>query len=375
MRITKEILENAKKLYLEGNSTKKVSEIILKRYGIKVNQEVLRRKLKKLGIIRDNSACQKIVKRRHLPIEEIVRLYSQEQMSLRKLAKRFRSNKKTIHKVLEENGTKVRNNDDSIRLSNTKHPKSVFSGNECEKAYMIGLIKGDITPSVKSKFTLRLTTSSSRKALLDLFKNVFGNYGPIYIYASQNVLSNYNWKMTADLDLNSFGFLLKPKIDLTNDKLLSLNFIAGLVDSDGSIFIRKSGKYFQYVVRIYNENISLLKLVKEFLYNEGFNVSFQLFSKVGDTRKSKGVMIKYNNDYYVVELTQKKDVVELLSLLPLKHPEKILWKNKIQIIEERRLTYWNEISREVEELRNCIKRNYQNGLAEAEELFRNKITL
>jgi len=375
MRMTKEILENAKKLYIEGNSAREVSEIILKRYGIKVNPEVLRRKLKKLGIIRGNSACQKIVKRKHLPIEEIVRLYSLEQMSLTKLAKRFRSNKKTIHKVLEENGTRIRNNDDSIRLANTKHPKSVFSGNECEKAYMLGLIKGDITLSVKSKFTLRLTTSSSRKALLDLFKNVFGSYGPIYIYASQNVLSNYNWKMVAELDLNSFSFLLKPKIDLTSDKLLSFNFIAGLIDSDGSIFIRKSGKYFQFVIRIYNEDTSLLKLVKEFLYNEGFNVSFQLFSKVGDARKSKGVTIKYNNDYYVVELTQKKNVIKLLSLLPLKHPEKILWKNKIQTIEKRKLTYWNEISREVKELRNYIKRNYQNGLAEAKNLFKNNITL
>jgi len=374
MRISDEILEKARKLYLDGNSVRETAKILQDKLRNKISSEVLRRKLKKLGIIRDNSACQKIVKRKHLPIEEIIKLYSQEQISLRKLAKMFRSTKKTIHNVLEENGINIRNNDESIRLANTKHPKSVFSGNKCEKAYMIGLIKGDITPFVRSKFTLRLTTSSSRKALLDLFKNVFGNYGPIYIYTSRNVLSNYSWNITAELDLDSFGFLLKPKIELTNDKLLSFNFIAGLIDSDGSIFIRKSGKYFQYVIRIYNEDICLLKLIKDFLYSEGFNVSFQLFSKAGDVRKGKGLTIRYNNDYYAVELTQKKDVIELLSLLPLKHSEKILWKNKIQIIEEKKLTYWNEISREVEELRNCIERNYKNGLAEAEELFRKKIT-
>lgn len=239
---------------------------------------------------------------------------------------------------------------------------------------MMGLIKGDMTTNQKSKFTLRLTTSSSRKALLELFKNTFGKYGPLYVYTTKGNLSEYNWNMTADLDQTSFSFLLKPDFDF-KEKNLAFGFLAGLIDSDGSIFIRKAGKYFQYIIRIYNENISLLKSIKGFLDNEGFNPNIQLFSRKGDTRKINGMTIKYNNNYYSVELSQKKDVIKLLSLIPLKHPEKLLWKYKIKYVEEKKLTFWYEINKEVEDLRNCIEKNYQNGLIEAEKLFRIKSSL
>jgi len=369
-KITEEILEKAKKIYSEGNSVKGTANILQEKLKVKINTEVLRRKLKKLGIIRDNSLCQKLVKRKHLSIENIIRLYKDELISLRKLAKTFKSNKKTIHKILEENGIKIRNNDESNRIANTKHSKFPFSGDECDKAYMIGLIKGDITLFIKSKFTLRLTSSSSRKAFVDLFKNTFEEYGPIYIYVAKNGLSRYNWKMTAELDLNSFNFLLTSQT--SSNKQFIFNYLAGLIDSDGSIFIRKAGKYFQYILRIYNEDLPLLKTIRKFLEREEFSPSLQLFSKKGDTRKSKVKTVKYNNDYYAIELSQRENVAKLLSLVLLRHSEKLLWKNKIEEIEKNKLKFWGNIEKEVKNLRKYINIKYQEGLIEAEKIFKKK---
>lgn len=368
-----EILELARNLYIEGNSTREVSELILNNYNVKVNSEVLRRKFKKLGIIRDNSACQKVAKRRHLPIGEITNLYSQEQMSLRRLARKFISNKRTIHKILEENGVKVRSDDEAVRLANTKHKKSSFSGNACERAYMMGLIEGDITPNQKSKYTLRLTVSSTRSALVDLVKDVFEKYGPIYIYATKNNITNYKWNMTVELDYNSFSFLMNSKVEsIKCNKNLMFSFISGLVDSDGSLFIRKIEKYFQYVLRIYNENLHLLKTIQHFLEKEKFNTSLQLFSKRGEIRKTKGKVLIYNNDYYVLEILRKKDLIRLLPLLSIKHPEKLLWKDKVRYIKSKEFKLWNEIEDDVECLRKYINKIYEKGLTEAKDTFESK---
>lgn len=373
MKITPEILEEVKKLYLEGNSIRETCNVLQNKFGIKITNEILRRKLKRLGLIRSNSVAQKLAKRKHLPIKEIIKFYSKEMMSLKKLAKIFKSNKLTIRKILEENGIKIRNNEEAIQLANTKHIKLPFDGNDCEKAYMLGLIKGDITPFPKSKFTLKLTSSSSRKAFIELFKNVFGKYGPTYIYVIKDNLSHYIWKITSELDLSSFNFLLSPQIDfLQKNKQLMLNYIAGIIDSDGSIFIRKTGKYFQYILRIYNEDLSLLQTIKDFLEKEKFAPNLYVFSKKGSSRKINGRTIVYNNNYYVIELSQREKVVKLIRLLPLKHPEKVLWKNKIEEIERRKVVFWSEIEKEVKSLRNYIYENYQKGLIEAESIFKRK---
>ncbi|MFH1229659.1 MAG: hypothetical protein V1678_04530 [Candidatus Aenigmatarchaeota archaeon] len=359
--MNKEILELSKKLYLEGKSTREVSELILQECGTKVNFEVIRRNLKKLGIMRDNSACQKIVKRRHLSLEEIIRLYTQENLSLKKLAKRFISNKKTIHKILEEGGIKIRTNDEAIILANRRHNRIPFDGNQYEKAYMTGLTHGDITPLMKSKFTLRLTSGTTRLSFVDLFRDTFERYGPIYVYADKKSAGN-SLRLTVDLD-TTFRFLLDSEVKLNRNN--SFSYVAGLVDSDGSIFIRKSGKYFQYVFRIYNEDLPMLTIVKNILEMNGFMSNLQLFSKKGERRLYGNKSIVYNNDYYAVEITKRDDVLKLLSKLPLRHKERVSWKEKMKLIHEKKLIYWNDIEKDVLSLRNFNENKYQLNRAES----------
>ena len=106
-------LKEIKELYINGKSVKEIREFINIKYSLKLSLEVYRRKIKKLNIMRSNSEAIKLSSRKHLPIKEIIYLYTNDGLSLRQIAKLFISNKKTIHKILCENGIYVRNSRES----------------------------------------------------------------------------------------------------------------------------------------------------------------------------------------------------------------------------------------------------------------------
>ncbi len=266
----------------------------------------------------------KDAKRKHLPIDEIVKLYTEDMLSLRKLSKLFNSSKQTIHKILEENNILVRTSEEVI-TTNRKYKRFIFNGDEKEKAYLTGLVVGDISTYKKSKYTLRLITNTTVNQFVELFQNTFSKYGHITIRQNKKRIKEFG--LSIDLDLKSFEFLIKAKKDISfvNDlnKKEFLHFLAGFIDADGSIMIKRSDKFLQFVIRLYNTNKDLLQIIQHKLEDFGFKVHIHMFGRNGDIRYYDGKLITYRSDYFAVEVSNRKDVFSLISQLPLRHESKV----------------------------------------------------
>ena len=173
---------------------------------------------------------------------------------------------------------------------------------------MMGLVEGDLTALKKSKYTIRLSVGSTHRLFFNMLKNVFGGYGPIHLYPTKHK-KNYKWNMSIDLDSESFNFLLGNYDCCFGGKEMFLNFLAGLIDSDGSIYIRKSDKYIQYLIRVFSQNVGLLKELKHHLSALNLNPSLYLNAKKGKVLKNKGASFGYKQDYYILELSRKNEVI------------------------------------------------------------------
>lgn len=323
MKLKNEILEDAKKFYLSGNSARETQGLLTKRHKTQINPATITKRFRKLKIIRNYSEASKLSKRKHLPINQILLLYTKKNYSLRKIAKIFNSRKETIGKILRENGIRIRSSAE-VRISQRKYKRIPFNRNECEKAYLIGFVKGDITVVKKSDYTLRLVTNSTVRDFIDLFVLSFAKYGKVKITPNKKKLNEKQIRI--DLDLESFAFLLNyyknDNFILNFNKQKFFSFLSGFIDADGSIMIKKKKKYLQFVIRVYNENLELLEKIQQKLGGFGFKGNIHRFGKKGETRNFNGKLIIYRKDYFALEISNKQDIKELLKKLNIKHKEK-----------------------------------------------------
>lgn len=102
--------------------------------------------------------------------------------------------------------------------------------------------------------------------------------------------------------------------------------MAGFIDSDGSVILRKAGIYFQPVIRVVGQNAELLYKLQEKLKEKRFSVSLRKIPKGG------GKTWSYSKDYFTLEVYKRKDVFALL---------------KTSIFETPRKNYKEEIDNEV----------------------------
>ena len=131
--------------------------------------------------------------------------------------------------------------------------------------------------------------------------------------------------------------------------------MAGFIDSDGSVILKKSGKYFQYVIRFFSQNLGFLHEIKRRLENLGYDLSIHKNHKIGDKSYNNGILFKYNKDYYVLETYKKAQTLDLLNKIPIKHPEKIAKRDLIYKINKSVFVRWQDVEKEVKELKLKIK--------------------
>lgn len=271
--------------------------------------------------------------------------------SLRAVARKTTISRPTIKRILLKNDIKILSNDDAIRIANLKYEKKVYDADECSKAYLYGFVAGDVHVFKRSKFTLRAITHTTHNSFVDLFVKQFEMYG--------NVMCKYKekrneWRVMADLDYESFKFLEERRKDAVPSWINEQNFmhfLAGFIDSDGTIMMRKSGAYFQCVVRVFGQDKCVLAEIKNNLLARGFQPSFYKNFEAGKIRLWKDKIMRYNKDYYVVEIYRKEDSLRLLNSLPIQHKEKIARKKLALEIYQRKEIKWDNIKEEVISLR------------------------
>ncbi|MDP4012160.1 MAG: LAGLIDADG family homing endonuclease [Candidatus Nanoarchaeia archaeon] len=285
--------------------------------------------------------------------KEIIALYKNGR-PIREISRKLSLDRRNIKNILEENKVKIRNSRTALIQMGHIKEKRKFKLNKQNKAYLFGLVSGDLTPVKKSNYTLKLITHTTHIFFADLLYRIFAKYGPTnYIINKRG-----EFRFQSHLDLESFAFLLKTKKEEIPNWIKKENFLsylAGFVDSDGSIIIRKTGEYFQYVIRFFGENLKILKEIKTRLQSLGYRPSMHKNHSKGDSSNYKGIKIKYNKDYYCLEIYRKAETLRLMKEIPIKHPEKIAKIKLISSIKKRNILNWKEIKVEVKALKSRIK--------------------
>ncbi|MBI5061064.1 MAG: hypothetical protein HZB67_02020 [Candidatus Aenigmarchaeota archaeon] len=383
MKLTNSILDDVVKFYNENHTLKDTCKMLAEKYEIKINYRTLRKIFIKNNVkLKTRSDLNKITLKKRLSsevVEKIKKMYIKNQYSLKKITRLTKIHRRIVTRTLREAGVKILDKETKMRMVNTKHTKNPFSGDANEKAYIAGLALGDLSVMQKSKYTLRISVSTTHKSFIELLRSVFSKYGPVHVSAVKNKLTKYQWSVNIDVDSKSFDFLLETKRSgrlptwITND--LFIHFLAGMIDSDGSIYVRKTGTYFQYMIRIFGEDKDLLANIRDHTRTLGFTPVFYCSSKAGDFRYHGDLRMIYNKDYHIVEICRKSEVKSLLKILPILHSEKIDRKNFIFDLDNKGIVLWNDAEILLTDLKNNIRNDVKESIENAKIVLKMKNTI
>lgn len=251
--------------------------------------------------------------------------YIDQKLSTWEIEKRFDHSRGTLYRKLKEFGFQTRN----MASSHVRFSRKDFSGDLLEKAYIIGFRIGDlnVTKCGPQSETIVIKCASTKHGQLELFKNLFADYGHII-----EGKPTKEGKINIQANLNpSFSFLLDKSQSnykwVFKNKKTFFAFLAGFSDAEGSFFFNRSMGVFS----IGNYDKLLLAKIKKFLKKFGIETP-QLAVYYQRKRKVyRGYLSR--NDYYTLRCSRKDYLLKLISLLQsyTKHPDKL---QKAQLIKE-----------------------------------------
>ncbi len=309
--------------------------------------------LKKFNIKRRPAYFRKV----NIPKEVLYDLYWNKNWTTQQIADKYGIKYgRSILKKFKKFGISSK----TISQANTKKFKAPFSGDLKEKAFFLGLRAGDFYAKQKH-ISIRVQTTSTHTAQINLAKRSFDKYGETKIYLTKNKARDDEWFIYTDLD-SSFKFLLKKPEEIHSwileDKDNFYSFLAAYIDCEGSLRVAKSHeKHARFFFDIATNDKKIIGQIKEKLNEMGYKAYSYLDKKKGDTTPY-GI---YKKEIYSVIINNKKDIIRIIKNLILlnKHSEKI---RKMHFILENKNKKYDEIEKGWNKLREEIK----------EELLKNK---
>ena len=190
----------------------------------------VRTRLVQLGITRRTPWARNEVT---CEVDELRRLYVDEQLSLSAIAAKYGCSLTTILRKLEAAGIPRRPDGGS-----PSYPRSDFSGNLPEKAYLVGFRQGDLHVALEGN-TIVVKCTSTRSEQVVLFRELFEQYG--HVYTDEATVERRERKSIGmEVRLNrTFDFLL-PKQDClpewvqTSDETF-FAYLAGYIGAAGYV--------------------------------------------------------------------------------------------------------------------------------------------
>lgn len=258
----------------------------------------------------------------------LAKFYYKNHLTQEQIAKKLGKNRATILRLMQEYKLKTRKKSELM----TRYPKFNFSKNPEEKAYLIGFRTGDLYVQLSpSKKLVIVGTTSTKIEQINLFKNLFRNYGHVWISKQRK---DGNRVFVVSLN-RTFDFLL-PKRDnipkwIRENKNYFLSFLAGYTDAEGCIHIGSNNVAF---LKISSYDKKILKQIYEQLFKIGIECNPPRIHVKKGFRKSDGCV--YRNDEWSFVVTKKSSLLSLLQFLEsrLKHIKRLkdLKKAKQNII-------------------------------------------
>jgi hypothetical protein len=311
IEIPKSKLEN---LYLKRRLS--IPEIAKK---LNHDSSIIARELKKHNILRRSHAIAVSLGWRKKRVKRAVikKLYYQGRLTQKEIAEKLHKSRGYICGLMKEYNLKTRTAD----KYHSHYQKYDFSNNLDEKAYLIGFRLGDLSACLfPSKKLIRVDCTSTKSVQIKLFKNLFQNYGYVWIGKPRK-----DGNRVCVVHLNhTFDFLL-PKKDnipkwIRENKGYFLSFLAGYIDAEGCIYIAKNNVA---GLKLSSYDKKILKQIHQQLLKIGIECNPpQIHIKKG-YKKSDGYI--YQNDEWNFVVTKKSSLLPLLQLLKqrLKHQKRL----------------------------------------------------
>ena len=300
--------------------------------------------MKKFKIKRRPSNYRKI----DISKELLKKLYWDQNLSTMQIGKILNLDARLIRKKMDKLGIKKR----TLSEAGRKKFRTPFNGSPIEKSFLLGLRAGDFYARKKDK-SIRIQTSTTHQAQIDLLKNSFKDYGELRVYYYKKM---HEWFIYVDLD-ESFSFLLEKLQEIPSwildNKYNFYAFLASYMDSEGNWHLSKSHEIhsrFRFRLRSYDKII--LEQMKNKLSLLGFSPLFFLEREKGYCGRLKH---KFNEDTYNLTLNKKEDVLNLANILIKisKHSEKV---RKMYLFIQHKNSKYKEVEKDWLKLKKEIKK-------------------
>jgi hypothetical protein len=251
--------------------------------------------------------------------EALEDLYLKKRLSMLEVGKVLKVSDHTARRWLRKFEIPIR----TISETSTKYPKTSFSGDLVEKAYILGLRTGDLYATPHRKL-IRVEAGSSQLIFLKMFKKIFSRYSVVKVYETKSKITEKSFKVYCYLD-SSFDFLIKkleeiPEWIMKTDEYF-FSFLAGYIDAEGSWIIAKHKiKKWMYEDSVFTLGCCdkiIMQQIHQKLKELGFNSHLYLDRKAGTSTQ----LGKYYSDFYRIRI-YGKDVARLAKIIfPLSNHE------------------------------------------------------
>lgn len=254
-----------------------------------------------------------------------------------------------------------------------KYERKPFDGTDEDKAYLLSLRHSDLSASIPFGDAIRVSTSTTHPAMIQLFTGLFSPYGHVYKHPREKKeMHSFEWNLSTILD-NSFAFLLqnfqqvKPWID--EDERRMFSYLSGFLDAEGSIVTTKdqSGKVALFL-DYNNSNRAILEWIEMHVKRLGYYCSIRINKRRGDKTKKYGII--HNSDYWQLSVYGMRNVKDLIAKLKPRHSEKI--RRQALALSTWKGQDYAFIASQVESLRSEIKKEIQQSILEAEQEYKAK---
>ena len=347
------------KLYWRKNES---SERIAKLFGVKPSTVLWW--MRKFGIQRRSYSKANILRYVREPpasSEKLVELYLTEKKSTREIAKQLGMAQTSVRRWMIRYNVPARSPGASL-----KYPRTHFSGDKKEKAYLLGLRAGDLSAFQRTPNTIEVTTATSHPAMIDLFYNIFSKYGHCGGWPRSSNLG-YEWGLYCGLD-TSFTFLVNKSSEAPAEKKLFHPFLAGYIDAEGCWKISPNhDRWISFGLVICSQDLGILSSIQKKLKEDGYHPSLCINNK-----KSRFNEV---SPLYELLLNRRDEVISIIQRIIqlLRHREKIE-KAKL-ILEIKNEKVWANVSDKIKRFRGRIKMDVGICVKEARRLyeFRHKI--
>jgi len=298
--------------------------------------------------------------------EEIQRLYWKVGLSTRKIASKFGVSQTPVINFMRVYGINRRSRILAVIAGCKKYDKPPFDGNLAEKAYLLGLALADFRRR-RHGYQINIALSTTHPTFAGLFKKLFEKYAPI----SERPLCDRKtgrcqWMLDTSLH-PSFKFLLSPKEIpswVANDSNAFLNFLAGYFDGEGTISISKSDEmYNTFIFQIASSDHKIIRGIALELKKRGFRIFFARTRLAGTLVKFDKITLRANKDRWTVRVKRREEVLQLLKILPIRHPEKIAKRELMFRLQDK--SYISDTAKKWGALRWRIKKDVEAYVLEA----------